>query len=205
MEEHTATSVSLVYRLMAQAGYPWTVDLHVLYDLSADGLQVTQTATNLSPEPAPYASGAHPYLCVGETIDDLELCLPARTRCSSTTVCSPRGTEPVPEDARLHDAATDRGRRAGRRIRVAGPRGGPATVTLVDPASGRGVALWVDERHRWLQVFTPPAVDGVRPAIAVEPMTAPADAFNSGTDLVTLAPAGQPGDELSASWGIHAL
>ena len=35
-------------------------------------------------------------------------------------------------------------------------------------------------------------------------MTAPADAFNSGTDLVTLAPAGEPGDELSVSWGIHA-
>jgi aldose 1-epimerase len=37
-------------------------------------------------------------------------------------------------------------------------------------------------------VFTPPA-DGRRPALAVEPMTAPADAFNSGTDLTTLAPA----------------
>ena len=36
-------------------------------------------------------------------------------------------------------------------------------------------------------------------------MTAPADAFNSGTDLVTLAPAGSAGDELSVSWGIHAL
>ena len=50
---------------MAQSGYPWAVDLHVLYDLGADGLTVTQTATNLSGEPAPYACGAHPYLCVG--------------------------------------------------------------------------------------------------------------------------------------------
>ena len=65
VEEHTAHSVSLQYRLMAQTGYPWILDLHVLYDLSADGLTVTQTATNLSPTPAPYASGAHPYLSVG--------------------------------------------------------------------------------------------------------------------------------------------
>ena len=36
-------------------------------------------------------------------------------------------------------------------------------------------------------------------------MTAPPDAFNSGTDLVTLAPAGQPGDEVSVTWGIRAL
>ena len=33
---------------MAQTGYPWPLDLHVLYDLSADGLTVTQTATNMS-------------------------------------------------------------------------------------------------------------------------------------------------------------
>ena len=71
--------------------------------------------------------------------------------------------------------------------------------------AGHLLALWVDEHHRWLQVFTPPAVDGVRPGLAIEPMTAPADAFNSGTDLVTLAPAGGPGDELSVSWGIHEL
>ena len=55
MEEHTENSVSLVYRLMAQTGYPWTVDLHVLYDLSADGLTVTQTATNLADTPAPHS------------------------------------------------------------------------------------------------------------------------------------------------------
>ena len=57
VEEHTAHSVSLQYRLMAQSGYPWTVDLHVLYDLSADGLTVTQTATNMSSTAAPYACG----------------------------------------------------------------------------------------------------------------------------------------------------
>ena len=63
---------------MAQTGYPWTLDLHVLYDLSADGLTVTQTATNMSSEPAPYASGAHPYLRVGPgPVDGLELTLPA--------------------------------------------------------------------------------------------------------------------------------
>jgi aldose 1-epimerase len=36
-------------------------------------------------------------------------------------------------------------------------------------------------------------------------MTAPANAFRSGEDLVTLAPGGQPGDEHSVSWGVRAL
>jgi aldose 1-epimerase len=36
-------------------------------------------------------------------------------------------------------------------------------------------------------------------------MTAPADAVRSGDDLLTLTPAGSPGDEVSVSWGIRAL
>jgi len=66
--------------------------------------------------------------------------------------------------------------------------------------------LWVDEKVGWLQVYTAddqPAF--ARRALAVEPMTAPADAFNSGDGLVTLATAGEPGDELSVSWGVRAL
>jgi aldose 1-epimerase len=204
VEEHTANSVSLVYRVMAQTGYPWAVDLHVLYDLTAEGLVVTQTATNLSPEPAPYACGAHPYLKVGDAIEDLELHLPAHTRVLVDDRLLPIGTEPVCGDhdftspKRIGDLRFDTG--FGSLVH----EDGRATTTLCDPATSRGVALWVDEHHRWLQVFTPPE-DGPRPGIAVEPMTAPADAFNSGTDLVTLAPAGELGDELSVSWGIQAL
>ena len=204
VEEHTATSVSLVCRVMAQSGYPWTLDLHVLYDLSADGLVVTQTATNLSPAPAPYASGAHPYLKVGDAIEQLELTIPARTRVLVDDRQLPVGTEPV---AGAHDFTAPRAvgdvvldDAFGSLVR----EDSRATVALRDPATGRGVALWVDEHHHWLQVFTPPA-DGGRPGLAVEPMTAPADAFNSGTDLVVLAPAGEAGDELSVSWGIHAM
>jgi aldose 1-epimerase len=204
VEEHTPTSVSLVYRSMAQSGYPWTLDLHVLYDLSADGLVVTQTATNLATEPAPYASGAHPYLSVGDAIEELELTVPGRTRLLVDDRQLPTGSEPATGaydftsarrigDVDLDDCFGALDREEGR-----------ATVTLVDPATSQGVALWVDEHHRWLQLFTPPS-DGTRPGIAVEPMTAPADAFNSGTDLVTLAPAGTDGDELSVSWGIRAL
>ena len=204
LEERTPTSVSLVYRVMAQTGYPWALDLHVLYDLSADGLVVTQTATNLSPEPAPYASGAHPYLAVGDAIEDLELRLPARSRVLVDERQIPTGIEPVSgaydftTPRRIGDAVLDDG------FGSLQHQDGRATVTLTDPVEGRGVALWVDASHRWLQLYTAPS-DGPRPALAVEPMTAPADAFNSGTDLAVLAPAGTAGDELSASWGIHAL
>ena len=209
LEEHTDNSVSLVYRLMAQTGYPWTLDLHVLYDLSADGLTVTQTATNMAAEPAPYASGAHPYLAAGPgPVDSLELTLPAATRSLVDDRLLPVGREddedtaydfrvarPV-RDTGFDDAFTDLER----------DEQGIATAVLRDPATGHGVALWVDERHRWLQVFSADEVPGTaRRSLAVEPMTAPADAFRSGDDLVTLAPSGEAGDEHSASWGIRAL
>jgi aldose 1-epimerase len=77
---------------------------------------------------------------------------------------------------------------------------GRAQVTLVEPSDGRGVALWVDDHHRWLQIFTPPA-DGPRPALAVEPMTAPADAFNSGRSLRRLA----PDETWTLDWGVDLV
>ncbi|WP_457207243.1 aldose 1-epimerase family protein [Nocardioides sp. P5_C9_2] len=206
LEEHTANSVSLVYRVMAQSGYPWAVDLHVLYDLGADGLTVTQTATNLSGEPAPYACGAHPYLCVGEGIDHLELGLPAGIRTLTDDRLIPGETVPVDAE---HDFRTPRVLGTMAFDETYGDLSrtdGVATATLRDPATGQGVALWVDQRIPWLLLYSADDVVGKeRRSLAVEPMTAPANAFNSGTDLVTLAPAGEPGDELSVTWGIHAL
>lgn len=204
-EEHTDNSVSLVHRVMAQSGYPWTVDLHVLFDLSAEGLTVTQTATNLSDSPAPYACGAHPYLQadVGP-VDGWELTLPATRR----TLVSPDRLLPVGSED-VDGTAYD--------FRVARPIGttelnhaftglhrdadGRATVTLRGPE--HGVAMWVDEHVRWLQLYSADDVPATaRRSLAVEPMTAQANAFRTGEDLVVLDP---DGGELAVSWGIHTL
>jgi aldose 1-epimerase len=210
VEEHTSHSVSLGYRLMAQTGYAWTLDLHVLYDLSADGLTVTQTVTNLADNSAPYAAGAHPYLSVGAgPCDSWELTLPAATRMlSDPERLLPTGVEDV--------EGTDYDFRVARPMRsvvmnhafgdLTRDSSGRATTTLHDPATGRSVGLWVDAAYRWLMVYTADDItDKARRSVAVEPMTAPADAFRSGTDLVILAAAGEDGDEHSGSWGIRVL
>jgi aldose 1-epimerase len=78
---------------------------------------------------------------------------------------------------------------------------GGSTHTLSAP-DGRTVSLWADEQFGYLQVFTTrryPAGDGFSTAIAVEPMTAPADALNSGAGLRWL----EPGQDWSASWSIR--
>ncbi len=209
VEEHTTHSVSLQYRLMAQSGYPWLVDLHVLYDLSADGLTVTQTATNLSASPAPYASGAHPYLSVGDgPVDTWELSLPASTRSITDERLIPVEVEDVtgtPYDFRdgralgdlaLNHAFTDLER----------DQDGVASITLRDPATDREVEVWVDGQHRWLMLYTADDVAATaRRSLAIEPMTANADAFRTGEDLLTLSAAGEAGDEVSVSWGVRAV
>ncbi len=210
LEERTAHSVSLIHRLMAQPGYPWTVDLHVLYDLSADGLTVTVTATNLSSRPAPYAQGAHPYVTVGDgPVDGWELTVPASTRLTVDEVNIPDGREGVEDSEYDYRVA-----RPIRGILLDTPftdldrsESGRVEVQLRDPVSGRAVEVWMDAAHRWVQVFTGdtlPEADRRR-SLAVEPMTAPPNAFGTGEDLVVLAPAGSDGDEHSSSWGIRAL
>ncbi len=208
VEEHSAASVSLTYRLMAQSGYPWTVDLHVLYDLSADGLTVTQTATNLSPSPAPYASGAHPYLSVGPgPVDGWELTIPAATRLVTDEQLIPVGEEAVEDTA--YDFRVSRPVRDTVLDHAFGDldrdEDGVATAVVRSVESGDGVAIWVDDRHHWLQVYSAEQDSPPRQALAVEPMTAPANAFASGRDLLTLGAAGTDDDEFSGSWGIRAL
>lgn len=202
-------SVSLGYRLMSQSGYPWTLDLHVTYVVSEAGLTVTVTATNLSRSPAPYALGAHPYLTAGTgPVDGWELTLPVDTRLVVDEQLIPVGRAGI--------EGSDLDFRAARPIGstsldtaftgVDRDADGRATVSLRDPSTDLGVALWMDERHGWLQVFTGDELPSqARQSLAVEPMTAPPNALGSGEDLVVLAPAGASGDEHSASWGIHAL
>jgi aldose 1-epimerase len=209
VEEQTPHSVSLVYRLMEQTGYPWTVDLHVVYDLSALGLTVTLTATNLSSRRAPYAVGAHPYLTTGTgPVDAWELTLPAATRLVVDDRMIPTGREDVRD--------TDLDFRMTRPIRgtsldtaftdLSADADGRVEVVLRDPRSGDGTALWMDSQHHWLQLFTGDELPArAREALAVEPMTAPPNAFATGEDVTVLEPAGSPGDEHSVSWGIRAL
>ena len=96
-EEHGATSVSLSYRLMAQSGYPWTVDLHVLYDLSAERADRDPDRDQPQRPAGAVRLGAHPYLRAGRLRSTAgSSTLPASRGCSPTSARSPwaRRTSP---------------------------------------------------------------------------------------------------------------
>jgi aldose 1-epimerase len=58
----------------------------------------------------------------------------------------------------------------------------------------------LDDAFGYLQIYTLDDLAG-RAGVAVEPMSCPADAFNSGDGLMVL----EPGDGWVASWGIQPL
>ncbi len=61
------------------------------------------------------------------------------------------------------------------------------------------VTVWADESWKHVQLFTGDAKPDVnRRALAVEPMTCPPNAFQSGEDLIRL----EPGEHFTGTWGI---
>ena len=201
--EREPNRVVMEHVLHPQPGYPFSLALALEYVLSAEGLRVGVTATNLGESSCPYGSGAHPYLTVGTpTVDSVILRAPGRTVLRSDERGIPSGTESVegtdcdfrhPRDigaTRLDHAFTDLER----------DDEGLARVELRNPDEERGLTLWVDESYRYLMLFTgDPLPDVDRRSLAVEPMTCPPDAFRSGQDLLRL----DTGQSFTSAWGIR--
>jgi aldose 1-epimerase len=81
-------------------------------------------------------------------------------------------------------------------------RDGRADVAWLTAPDGSSTTLWADAAFGWIQAYTPaafPRPAGPGLAVALEPMTGPPDALNSGTGLIWL----EPGESWSASWGVR--
>ncbi len=79
---------------------------------------------------------------------------------------------------------------------------GLARVHLSDPDTGTRLTLWVDGSYGYLMLFTgDPLPDVNRRSLAVEPMTCPPNAFQSGEALIVL----EPGQSASTAWGIGPM
>jgi aldose 1-epimerase len=195
-------SVTLEATVFPQHGYPFLVRHRVQYLLGEDlGLEVRQTLINDSTASAPFVLGAHPYLRLGDVdMDALTLTVAAGTRLVADERLIPRSSEPVSGDS---DFRT--GLRVGDLdIDVAltdlAFDGGSARHTL-SASDGRSVTLWQDEACGYVHVFVTTQLPGRPKAVALEPMTGPANAFNSGDGLRWL-PAGE---SFTMAWGIDAV
>jgi aldose 1-epimerase len=193
-----ASAATLATELVPQPGWPYTAKVEVRYALGAAGLTVTTTARNDGPEPAPFGAGFHPYLSVhGCPLEQVTVLVPAQRRLVADEAQIPVGEAPV--DGTPYDLREPRPL-GERRLDDAftGLTGSAAEVRTPD---GQGGRVWWDENFGYLQVYTHPAFAKRSQAVAIEPMTCPADAFNSAAGLIVLA----PGQTWTGTWGITPL
>lgn len=209
-------AVELRTEIVPQQGYPWRLALRTRYRLDERGLAQTVSCRNLSPTTAPFGTGPHPYLTAPRgALDDWRLTLPASRTALVDDRLLPTSVLPV-DDPRAHrEVGASPDFRSARRIGATKldhaftdlhrDPDGLARVRLAD-ADGRGVEMSWDARCPWVQIHTAdlPGLAGTpadRIGLAVEPMTCPPDAFNSGRDLIEL----RPGGTATASWLISPI
>lgn len=197
--ETTTDAVTLRARVFPQTGYPFYLDTSVTYEVRDGALDVGHRVTNVGSADAPVALGAHPYFCIGDVpTADLTLRSTGATRFVVDERMLPVDQQPV-------DAATDL--RAGRRVGdleadtaygdLARDRDGRVRTTLEAP-DRRSVTVWQAEGFDFVQVFRTDRFIGRPLALAIEPMTAPADAFNSRDHVRVLT----PGESWTLGWGV---
>ncbi len=205
--EHSENRVEQTFRIGLHKGWPYPLRLNVVHELGPYGLTVTHSAVNTGAAPAPFGLGVHAFLRVGDVpLDECTLQLAAGTRLP----LDPDRMLPSGPSLSVYDTAYD--------FTSPQPLAGvsldtPFSSIVPDPdgrarhvlraPDGTGAVLWTDAAFGWVQVFTadPDKGEGYPDrgrALAVEPMTCPPDAFNSGIDQIVLA----PGEGWSGSWGI---
>jgi aldose 1-epimerase len=203
--ERTANSVTLGATVFPTRGYPFEVYSTVRYELRDDGILVTHRLTTVGDDAAPVAVGAHPFLRIGdEPTENLRIVISAGTRFETDAQLIPIAENPV--DGTAFDL------RAGGvvgALTLDDAFGSLETIggehrTVVTAPDGRSVELWQHPDFAYLQAFVTrifPRGGGapVATALAVEPMTAPPDALNSGKGLRWL----EPGATWELSWGIR--
>lgn len=201
--EHAPATLRLEVSVGERPGWPHPFRTAITYALDGRGLTVTHEVVNEGSETMPFGVGTHPYPRAGKAdADDCRLRLAATTHLP----LDPERMVPTNGQAPIDPAYGD---------------GAPVRPLKLDDAFGGcvpdadglirhwlrgddgGVEVWAEPEFRWVQVFTPPSWPGRSHgrAVAIEPMTCPPDALNSGVDLLHL----EPGAVWSGSWGIAPL
>jgi aldose 1-epimerase len=200
--EHAESSITLAVDVEAQPGWPVPLRATVTYELAPRELTVTHEIRNEGEQPIGVGVGTHPYFRIGDVpTDELTLTLPA----SRVRPSLPDEQMPYAEEQDVEGTEYDfRGGRLLAGVNLDTAFGGLTAAEdglhhVVLTHDDQELLVWTGPDFRWAQVFTPDDLVGRGRAVAIEPMTCPADALNTGTDLIELEPA----TSWSGSWGIR--
>ncbi len=174
------------------SGYPFPFSLRVTYVLTAPPtnhpnqsctLGVAFSAQNTGTTRCPAAFGWHPYFTLnGESTDDLTIDMPVSEVIELDDNLLPVGRTPYtnPKVMALHERTLDSAFSVPQQ-----PEG--VTTVLHSPRQRVSLHIWQSQAFPYLVVYTP----GRRDNIAIEPLTANVNAFNTGEGLQVLEPGGE--------------
>ncbi|QFU86003.1 aldose 1-epimerase family protein [Amycolatopsis sp. YIM 10] len=200
--EHAESSITMAVDVPEQPGWPVPLRATITYEVAPRELTVTHEIRNEGESAIGVGLGTHPYFRLGDTpTDDLTLTLPA------TRVRPYDAEAQLPYKEEQDVDGTEYDFRDG--VILGGVDLDTAFGGLTTEADGnhhfrlsyedKQLDVWAGPDFKWVQVFTPSELVGRGRGIAIEPMTCPADALNSGTDLIELA----AGESWTGSWGIR--
>ena len=200
--ERSDDAITLRAVVPPQPGWPVALDTAVRFAVDSAGLTVTHTVRNVGDVPVPFGVGAHPYLRAGDTPTDDCVLTVAAARTIPLEGGLPTGpATPVPAALDLRSGRPVKELDLDNAFGGAAPADGDTHIRHHLAAPDGTTELWADPAFGYVQVFTPPDLVGRGRAVAVEPMTCPPDALNSGDGLITLA----ADASWSGSWGIRQL
>ena len=187
-------------------GYPFALRATVTYALDEQGLRCRVTLENTGDHAAPVGAGFHPYFTVGSAVIDADLMQVPMAATLEMEKLIPTGRV-LPVDGTAYDF---------RQLRPIGdtqfntcylhPQRDPDGLLRFHLASAdhsRVVTIWLDSTFDYVVLFSGDGLPAPhrRRALAIEPMTCGADAFNRPEwGLIVL----QPRQSVSGTWGVTA-
>lgn len=192
---HEVNLLVLTCQIETTAGYPFGLEIEITFALSAEGLTVSTSALNTSSVSCPVGMGTHPFFVFDEQ-STLEVfakqaaihgsdMMPLRNVDVSVVGFGAgvaRSIENLPLDTQFAQVGK---------------------VCAVLRTKEWAIQIW-QEQADWLMVYTTQDYnwsDGRTRAVAIEPQTCAADAFNNGEGLVILEPA----QRTSFIWGVKVV
>ena len=185
------SKVVLEYLLDQPDIYPGKLLLQVTYQIIESGIEILVLSENVGETPAPYGVSIHTYLVAGAGVknNELSLQIPADQFLEvDSERLLPIKLQPVTgtnfdfiNSKKISELFIDHAFKYSSDY--------PRSVSLLN-SEGLGAEVIFDDQSNWIQIHTADRElqSDSRMAVAIEPMTCPPDAFNSGIGLIVLEP-----------------
>jgi len=171
--------------------YPGKLQLQVSYEIIEQGVEISVLSENVGDISAPYGVSIHTYLVAGALVKNNELLLQLPSDQFLEVDAErllPIKLQPV-TGANFNFVSLKKISNLFIDHAFKYSSDYPRSISLLN-AEGQGAEVIFDEQSNWIQIHTADRdlrADS-RMAVAIEPMTCPPDAFNSGIDLIVLEP-----------------